>query len=38
VLSGRYVSFEIFPLNYEEFLNFHGVDNSEDSFFKYIKY
>jgi len=38
VLSGRYVSFEIFPLNYEEFLNFHNIKDSEDSFFRYIKY
>ncbi|EKE28444.1 MAG: hypothetical protein ACD_3C00058G0010 [uncultured bacterium (gcode 4)] len=37
-LSGRYISFEIFPLNYQEFLDFHKKENSEEIFFKYIKY
>ncbi len=38
VLSGRYISFEIFPLNYQEFLDFHKLENSENNFFKYMKY
>ncbi len=38
VLSWRYISFEIYPLNYEEFLDFHKITDSEDNFFKYLKY
>ena len=37
-LSGRYVSFEIYPLNYQEFLVFHKKNLWEESFFEYIKY
>jgi predicted AAA+ superfamily ATPase len=37
-LSGRYVSFYIQPLNYTEFLTFHDIKDSEESFLKYIKF
>ena len=38
ILSGRYMEFEIYPLSYTEFLNFHNLTNSTLSFEKYIKY
>jgi len=37
-LSGRYVEMEIFSLSYLEFMAFHGLENNEDSFLKYIKF
>jgi uncharacterized protein len=37
-LTGRYIEFEIFPLTYNEFLNFHELENSKESFFKYMKF
>lgn len=37
-LSGRYVEIKIFSLSYSEFLYFHKLKESQDSFFKYIKY
>ena len=37
-LSGRYISFDIYPLNYKEFLLFHKLDNNEDNFYKYIEF
>jgi len=37
-LSGRYVAFHIHALNYKEFLQFHGLENSVDSLLKYLKY
>lgn len=37
-LSGRYIEIKVFGLSYAEFLQFHKLDDSEDSFFKYIKY
>ncbi|MDD2916225.1 MAG: ATP-binding protein [Candidatus Gracilibacteria bacterium] len=37
-LTGRYIEFEIFPLNYLEFLNFHILENTKESFLKYMKY
>jgi len=37
-LSGRYIEFMIFPLNYEEFLIFHNLQDEDDSFYKYLKY
>ncbi len=37
-LSGRYISFTIYPLNYKEFLLFHKLEHSEESFYKYIEF
>jgi uncharacterized protein len=37
-LSGRYIEFEIFSLSYSEFLQFHDLSESQDSFLKYLKY
>ncbi len=37
-LSGRYVSFHIHSLNYQEFLQFHQLKNSTESILKYMKY
>lgn len=38
LLSGRYIEFEINPLSYNEFLQFHQLSNSNESLNKYIKY
>jgi uncharacterized protein len=37
-LTWRYIEFEIFPLNYKEFLFFHNLNKSKKSFLKYIKF
>lgn len=37
-LSGRYIEIKVFSLSYEEFLTFHKLTESKDSFLKYIKY
>jgi predicted AAA+ superfamily ATPase len=37
-LTWRYVEFEIFPLNYNEFLEFHNLKKWKESFLKYIKF
>ncbi|MBW7954709.1 ATP-binding protein [Candidatus Gracilibacteria bacterium] len=37
-LSGRYISFQIFPLTYKEFLEFHNLQVSGENFLKYIKF
>ncbi|NDK19829.1 ATP-binding protein [Candidatus Gracilibacteria bacterium] len=37
-LTGRYIEFEIFPLNYREFLDFHTLKNSKESFLSYMKF
>jgi predicted AAA+ superfamily ATPase len=37
-LTWRYIEFEIYPLNYLEFLDFHNLENNKDSFLKYMKY
>jgi predicted AAA+ superfamily ATPase len=37
-LSGRYISFNIYPLNYKEFLLFHNLEKSEKTFYKYIEF
>lgn len=34
----RYVSFKIYPLNYQEFLKFHWLKKWKDSFEKFLKY
>ncbi|MDD5376747.1 MAG: ATP-binding protein [Candidatus Gracilibacteria bacterium] len=37
-LTGRYIEFEIFPLNYREFLDFHTLENNKESFLSYMKF
>lgn len=37
-LSGRYVEIGVYSRSYPEFLEFHKLDNTEDSFLKYAKY
>jgi predicted AAA+ superfamily ATPase len=37
-LSGRYVEMKIFGLSYNEFLQFHSLENSETSFYMYLKF
>lgn len=37
-LTWRYIEFEIFPLNYIEFLDFHNLEKWKDSFLKYMKF
>ena len=37
-LSGRYIEIKIFSLSYSEFLIFHKLKDSQDSFLKFIKY
>lgn len=37
-LTGRYIEFEIYPLNYLEFLDFHKLEKWKESFFKYMKF
>jgi len=37
-LTGRYIEFEVFPLTYKEFLDFHKLQNSKESFLKYMKF
>lgn len=35
-LSGRYIEIPVYPLGYEEFLGFHGLEDSEDALNKYL--
>ena len=37
-LSGRYMEFDIHSLGYREFLQFHKLENSQDSLTKYISF
>lgn len=37
-LSGRYIEIEVFPLSYSEFLKFHQLEETMDSFVKYYKF
>ncbi|MEF2176015.1 MAG: ATP-binding protein [Candidatus Absconditabacteria bacterium] len=37
-LTGRYIEFEIYPLTFKEFLEFHKLEKSKETFLKYIKY
>lgn len=37
-LSGRYVEFNVYPLSYAEFLEFHKLENETLSLDKYLKY
>ncbi len=38
LLSGRYITLEMFPLSYPEFLIFHSLKNHTESFQKYLRY
>ena len=37
-LGGRYIEFTIHSLSYMEFLQFHKLENNDDSLKKYIRY
>lgn len=37
-LSGRYIEFKIFGLTYNEFITFHALPDSQDTFLKYLRY
>ena len=37
-LSGRYVNISVFPLSYKEFLDFYVVDDSNESFLRFMKF
>jgi predicted AAA+ superfamily ATPase len=37
-LGGRYVEFTIYSLSYMEFLNFHKLENSDESLERYFRY
>ncbi|MDD3144505.1 MAG: ATP-binding protein [Candidatus Gracilibacteria bacterium] len=37
-LTGRYIEFEIYPLNYGEFLDFHNLEKGKESFLSYMKF
>jgi len=36
-LTWRYIQFEVYPLTYKEFLNFHNLSTWKDSFLSYMK-
>jgi predicted AAA+ superfamily ATPase len=38
LLSGRYIEININSLSYLEFLEFHQLENNDDSFYKYLKW
>ena len=38
LLGGRYIEIYIQPLSYEEFLEFHNLNNNDDTLFKYLNY
>lgn len=37
-LSGRYIEIKIFPLSFNEFIQFHRLDNSQQTFNKFMKF
>jgi len=37
LLSGRYVSFQVFPFSYSEFIGFHNLARSRESMVRYLK-
>lgn len=37
-LAGRYVEFHVFPLSYNEFLEFHALENTPQSMDMYMRY
>ncbi|MCL5260092.1 MAG: ATP-binding protein [Gammaproteobacteria bacterium] len=38
LLGGRYIEIKIYSLSYLEFLEFHKLDNSKESFYKFIHF
>ncbi len=36
-LSGRYISFDVFPFSYEEYIGFKNMKKNKDSFLDYLK-
>jgi predicted AAA+ superfamily ATPase len=38
LLSGRYIEIKVYSLSYLEFLQFHKLENNQDSFFLYLKF
>ena len=38
LLSGRTIEIEMYSLSYPEFIKFHGLQDGQDSFYKYLKY
>ncbi len=38
LLSGRYIQINVHTLSYLEFLNFHQLDDNDESLFKYLKW
>lgn len=36
-LSGRYISFDVFPFSYEEYIGFKNMKKNKDSFLHYLK-
>ena len=38
LLAGRYVEIRVHPLTYPEFLEFHGLEDSDDSLMIYLNY
>jgi hypothetical protein len=38
LLSGRYIEIQIYPLDYNEFLHFHKLKDSNENFNKFIKF
>lgn len=37
-LSGRHIEIEVYSLTYPEFMLFHRLDNTEETFLKFLKY
>jgi hypothetical protein len=37
LLSGRYISIQVFPFSYAEFTDYYGLSSSRDSIIKYLK-
>ena len=38
LLSGRYISINVYSLSYIEFLKFHSLEDTDDSLYKYLKW
>lgn len=38
LLSGRYIQFPIYSLSYDEFLQFHKLEDNQETFLKFIKF
>ncbi|TAE18046.1 MAG: ATP-binding protein [Bacteroidetes bacterium] len=37
LLSGRYISFEIFPFSYQEYIDFYGLEPSKPTYLTYLQ-